>query len=116
LFKNIAFFLFFFGRAAAPLRGLRRAIRSITFAGFISFTRFGGSATIPLAAASPPNMKYEINMNAEGIREAQYFVLDTSILTYQRRAKRAARGIAAEPPAWREAQAGDGADSPTRTK
>jgi hypothetical protein len=54
---------------------------------------FGGSAAIPLAAARAPEVrfaaKYEINMNAKGIREAQYFVLDTSILTYQRRAKRA---------------------------
>jgi hypothetical protein len=34
-------------------RASRRAIRSITFAHFISFMRYGGSATIPLAKPYP---------------------------------------------------------------
>jgi hypothetical protein len=45
-----------FGRAASRPYAhlwcagrLRRAIRSITFAHFVSLMRFGGSATIPLA-------------------------------------------------------------------
>jgi hypothetical protein len=53
----------------------RRAIRSITFApslprrafGTCGLSRYGGSATIPLACGVPP-----LNINAEGIREAQY--------------------------------------------
>jgi hypothetical protein len=54
----------------------RRAIRSITRSAFHAVA--GGSATIPLAMRASRAMKYEINMNADGIREAQYFVLDNA--------------------------------------
>jgi hypothetical protein len=54
-----------FARGVLALRAAlacsRRAIRSITFAHFVSLMRFGGSATIPLACALRAlNMKYEI--------------------------------------------------------
>jgi len=71
--QNNNFFLFFilhssffivFGRAASPLRGLRRAIRSITLCALrararASLAPTGGSAAIPLAKKKHNQNKFD---------------------------------------------------------
>jgi hypothetical protein len=53
-----------FGAASRSLHHLR-AVPSARAAARAAPTRFGGSASIPLAAASRRNMKYEIKMQHE---------------------------------------------------